>query len=95
MKIITLAGYVWLTAEDEDKAILLLGNVLQSEAPTTLDPRTKTIHLDPIVARTLRVGSHIIVTATYEERTGMMPVIEAIAIEVFNRRSTDEWKEWY
>jgi hypothetical protein len=100
MKTITLSGYIWIHHSPQSIATanLLLGNVRRADAKDTPGSMSKTLTL-PYGLKSkasLIVDAHVIVTASYEERVGMTPLLTIIAIEEFDpARETDEWKDYY
>jgi hypothetical protein len=104
MKTVTLAGFVWIVYppnEGMKHALVMFGNVGRPEANKTEDLKTKTATVPPELSESLdpsllEVGAHIIITATYEERQGKLPLFDAQKIEAFeDGRQLNEWKDWY
>jgi hypothetical protein len=99
---LTLAGYVWKVwpPEQNGSRLLMFAKAPKNATRETPDQKTKGIVipsqvLDQIDAAVLIEAAHLLVTATYTERDGRLPVIDATKVEAFNGRVGDEWKDWY
>jgi hypothetical protein len=100
---ITLAGFVWQFyggqyADPHTRALLMLGNAARVDAYGTQHLKTRAIWIPKVLViptLLLERDAHVIVTAEYIERDGRLPSVNALAVEAFDERATDEWKRWY
>lgn len=74
----------------------MLGSHKRDEAKAYDGLITHAIYIDPATELSLlEPETRLVVTASYEAREGMLPILTATAIDPFDGRETDDWRTFY